>query len=376
MTKPSPTLRKAAILIASLDDRTAQRLLNQMGPVQAERVLTAVDELDDIDPDEQEAVIAEFCRGNGAAAAEIGRGVELTGSLSHRFAPDQSSTTHSPSAPMNVLPTGVPSNAPFRFLHEANSAMVTPYLEREHPQTIAVVLSHLPPEKAADVIGRFSTTLQADVLRRLANLDEADPAIVREIEQSLERWVSEQTQTNNRREAGLVAVRKILQAAGTSNRELLTNLAKHDQEFAGILQGNPLPAPPRREVLPLSEARVINAKTPRRDPMLADLPPPVETWSFADLVQLNDADLATVFQATGTELTLLALTAAPPAIVERIVQRLPRREAKLFRKSLLAMGPTRLSDVEKAQQEIAAIAHRLADEGRIHAPHIRPLAAA
>ena len=178
MTTPNSTLRKAAILIASLDETTARRLLNQMGPTQAARVRDAVAALDQINPIEQEQVISEFFRHNPPSAAPIERGVELAGSLSRHSQADDHEDDHDhdtnnrgdddhvghgmDDATYTAIPSigsavaGEPANKPFRFLHGAKAEIVTPYLEREHPQTIAVVLSHLPAEKAADVLGKFS----------------------------------------------------------------------------------------------------------------------------------------------------------------------------------------------------------------------------
>ena len=385
MKQRQPTLRKAAILIASLDDRTARQLLEQMGTEQAQRVRKAVDELDDIDPTEQSQVIEEFCRVSPLIPKDLHPGIELDGSLAAKLSLPTQPEMNTPSAPGTNHALS-PEAAPFRFLHEARAEMLTPYLEREHPQTVAVVISYLPPAQAADVLATLPAVLQAEVLGRLANLDEADPEIIREVEQSLEHWVTEQTKNHRRREAGMNAVKNILHAAGGSQRQILANLAHHDQALAGKLTSK-RPAPAAEStggILPLRGMRQDAASTLLRLPpkrtsapvSISIAPRHEETWTFDDVQDLQDEALPAVFQAAGMDLTVLALAGAPAAFVERLAQRLPRREAKQLRKSLAKLVPTRLSDVEQAQSEIAVQAHRLADAGRILAPHGTLLAAA
>ena len=375
MKQRQPTLRKAAILIASLDGRTARHLLEQMGPEQAQRVREAVEELDDIDPAEQAQVIEEFCRVSPLVPNDLHPGIELDSSLAAKLSLPAPPEMHPmPAPPAKQEPA--PEATPFRFLHEARAEMLTPYLEREHPQTVAVVISYLPPAQAANVLATLPAALQAEVLRRLANLDEADPEVIREVEQSLEHWLTEQVKSHHRREAGMNAVKNILQAAGGSQRQILANLTHYDQDLAGKLTGKrPTPAAP-------AKLQISGTLAPKRSsasitiPLSALAPKYEETWTFDDVQQLDDDALPAVFQAAGMELTVLALAGASAEFVERLAKRLPSRDAKQLRKSLAKLVPTRLSDVEQAQHEIAVRAHRLADAGRILAPQGTLLAAA
>ncbi|HZZ73864.1 MAG TPA: FliG C-terminal domain-containing protein [Pirellulales bacterium] len=424
MTTSKSTLRKAAILIASLDERTARRLLDQMGHAQADRVREAVDALGAIDPEEQRRVIEEFCRVSPAVANDAHPGLELSDSLAAKLAlpADSAAATRggltsaegSLDGANGFSPapeTGPPG--PFHFLRTADAEMLTPYLEREHPQTVAVVVSHLPPAQAASVLMKLTATLQADVLRRLSNLDEAAPEIVQEVERNLESWLAEQTKRHKRREAGLLAVKNILYAAGGSQRQLIANLSHHDRDLAAQVAVKPAPtaaapmvpasvAAPRKKlqlnepimrpmILPMHSettrlgTKAIGATLPiavSRPKQLAAVQPPIEpaaeisSWSFEDVRNLDDANLAQVFTSAGTELTVLAVAGAPAEMVERLARRLTGREARKLRKALSKLAPTRLRDVEEAQQAIADHAARLADAGAISAPASNALAAA
>src|SRR5687768_3002628 len=168
------TTRKAAILIASLDARSADALLNGLPPHEADEVRRLAVALETIDPAEQEAVIGEF----------LGRpvGQSLRGRHA-RTADDAGVELNLSSGPREQGPR-------FRFLQEAECDRLAPFLQGEHPQTIAVVLSHLSPNRALEVLSGLSPSLQADVVRRLVDLDEMDPDVLRDVERSLESRIS------------------------------------------------------------------------------------------------------------------------------------------------------------------------------------------
>ena len=115
---------------------------------------------------------------------------------------------------------------PFRFLRDAEADKLVRVLAGERPQTIALVLSHLPPQQAGSVLARLQPALQNEVVRRLVDLEETDPEILREVEQALQSRLSEQVQMQRRRVAGLAAVAGILQASdGRTGMQILDNLA-------------------------------------------------------------------------------------------------------------------------------------------------------
>ena len=91
---------------------------------------------------------------------------------------------------------------PFRALHEASPRSLAPFLEREHPQTIAVIVSHLPSDRAAEVLAGLPGDLQIEVARRLVDLEETDPEILQEVERGLESWLCEQVRSDRRRGPG------------------------------------------------------------------------------------------------------------------------------------------------------------------------------
>jgi flagellar motor switch protein FliG len=317
-------LRKAAVLVASLDADNARAILEQMAPAQAQSVRQAVECLGAVDPREQRQVIEEFFRIEPLVPRKQPSGIELDDRLPKRLSMSPARETESEKPDRS-------GGAPFRFLHQASTKWLAPFLEREHPQTIAVVVSHLPADRAAEILAGFKAELQIEVARRLVDLDETDPEILREVERGLETWLCQQVRGDRRRTAGLTALNNILGAASPQAKEhILANLARHDRQLS---------------------ARVK--------------PPQVSGLSFVELEQLEAISLGAVVRHASRELLLLALAGAGPGFAERVYEVLSPDEAQSLAESLRNLGPTRLSDVEQAQQELVESARHLELSGQI-----------
>jgi len=130
---------------------------------------------------------------------------------------------------------------PFVRLREAENEKLARLLAGERPQTIALVLSHLSSRQAAGVLACLQPNLQTEVVRRLVDLEETDPAILHEVEQALESRLSQQVRMQRRRVAGLEAVSGILEASdGDLRLQILDNLTARDQKLAERLLPPPM----------------------------------------------------------------------------------------------------------------------------------------
>jgi flagellar motor switch protein FliG len=322
-------IRKAAILVASLDQRGADLLLEQMDERQARAVRDALVDLDEIDPAEQQRVIEEFFRFGSLLPGKCPSGIELDDRLAKRFLQPE---------PEPVNWSEPSSQTPFHFLRDAEADKLAKILVAERPQTIALVLSHLPPEQSGDVLARLAPALQVDVIRRLVDLEETDPEILREVERGLQTRFSEQVQMQRRRVAGLSAVSGILDASRqTAGMQILKNLSNFDRGLADRLG-------------------------PQR-------------FEFTDLLRLSNTALASVIDASDPEWIVLALVGAPPEWVDHFLVHYSEPDGRAIRHRLEHFGPIRLSDVEQARGELAAVAHRLAMSGKIEIPKRRRTAA-
>lgn len=314
MTGNDDRLRKAAVLVSALDADSADALLDRLPPNQAGMIRRMLVELFDIDPREQEVLMAEFVgRPNGnsangdAAVADGGVSLELS----------------SPAADVVKRPSPT-----FRFLHEAADEDLRELLKGERPQTVAVVVSHLPSQRAAEVLGMLPDALQADVMQRLARLDETDAEVLADVEKTLEQRFRRRLPADAGRLAGVGAVKGILDdASPDQRRSLLSKIARQDPTLASRLTRS--------------------------------------TVTFADLTSLTDASLRMLCETAEHEALVVALAGGELDFTRRIVSVLPRIRGSRLQSAIDSLGPTRLSDVELAQEEIVHTARFLENSGRL-----------
>jgi flagellar motor switch protein FliG len=308
-------LRKAAILVANLDRVAADAVLELLAPDQARQVRYMVLSMDEISDAELEEVLEEFAGMRTIKPARAASGVELAGRLAQEIGWGEN--IHDDSAEDEE-----PSGMPFQRLREEEGEKIARILSGERPQTIALVLSHLPPRQAGGILVRFSADQQVEIVRRLVELEETDPAILREVEKTLESRLSRQVQMQRRRVAGMDAISGILEASsGDVSMKILDNLAVGDRNLARKFA-----------------------------------PPP---FDFDDLERMDDAFQAAVFRAADPACVMPALLGASPRLIERALSALPYEEAENLHRQLSNPGPIRLSDVEIARRRIGEIAGRM-----------------
>jgi flagellar motor switch protein FliG len=339
-------VRKAAILVASLDRTLADAMLEQLPPEQSQQVRRAAASLGRIDPAEQQRIIDEFLRIGPLVPDASPSGIELDSPQVHEqlaagkgaSGPDdfQDRTAASArsvgadrplprmsEAPRDRRPDGVDAtDSLFGFLRETDDEKLAHLLQGERPQAIALILSRLPSSRAAGVLAHVPPNLQVEIIRRLIDLDETDPNVMQEVQRALEARLSRQFATQRRHTAGLETVSEILEAFdGRMGGRLLENLAASDRKLAERLG--------------------------------------LKTVHFDDIASLDDAAVAATQQAADPELLFTALVGAPPPVVERFLTAMAPRDAKRLTKQLRRPGPLRLSDIEDAQRQIAALVQRL-----------------
>jgi flagellar motor switch protein FliG len=308
-------LRKAAILVANLDRVAADAVLELLSPDQAKQVRYQVLSMDEIADAELEEVLEEFADMRAPKPARAASGVELAGRLAQEVGlgaeVDDESDEYETSGGL-----------PFQRLREAEGEKIARILAGERPQTIALVLSHLPPHQAGGVLVRFPADQQVEIVRRLVDLEETDPVILREVEKALESRLSRQVQMQRRRVVGMDAVSGILEASsGDVSMKILDNLAAGDRNLA-------------RKFGP-------------------------EPFDFENLERMDAAFQASVIRSADPAWLMPALLGASPRLIERALGSLPYEEAEQLHRQLSNPGPIRLSDVEIARRRIGETAGRL-----------------
>jgi flagellar motor switch protein FliG len=217
MSTLDPNLRKAAVLLRSLDSNTAALMLDQLSPGEAAAIRGAMRALGSVESDEQSDVAAELRRSRSTNNGTRGRDVELSLSASAERADDDQ---------LSRLRDSAGRLRRFEFLESAPIHSLVPHLAREHAQTIAVVLSHLKPQRAAAVLAELPPKAQAATIERLSALGETDPESVSVLERELEAWFAKREISRAGNSRGRDTMATILAAADAASRERIMHNMK------------------------------------------------------------------------------------------------------------------------------------------------------
>jgi flagellar motor switch protein FliG len=327
----SPSLdgrHKAAIALLSLDEEIATAVLSQMNENDVRSLCTAVTELEDVGPDIIVGVLEELEQGLTSPLAMVkAGGTKYVRKLADKaFGADR--------AERLFLPPGSQTE-PLALLRTARVNAIAQLLAEEHPQIAAVVLTQLPAGIAAKVLALMTPEQAADLMARLAELEEVPEHAVAEASESLV---------------------KALEAAGA--------LASSDTraEFDGLA---------------FSAAIVNELSQERGDDLLGIIGEKNETtatrireamFTFEDLTKIPTREMGNLLRSVQSESLVTALQTAPVELREHFFASLSQRAAATLRDDLMAASPKRLSEVEAAQREIVEAAMRLADEGKLTLP--------
>ncbi|MCB9025914.1 MAG: flagellar motor switch protein FliG [Bdellovibrionaceae bacterium] len=213
-------------------------------------------------------------------------------------------------------------------LEMVDAKSLSNFLINEHPQTIALILAHLEPEKKGEVLKRLPEALQAEVVLRLSSLDHVAPELIAEVDQVLKRELSS---IGTVEQASLGGVQPVAEMLNVMDKNTETSIMSRIEE---------------------------------KDPILAEEIRKL-MFVFEDIVKIDDKGIQTLLKEVPNDRLLLALKTANEEIREKIFKNISQRAANLLKEDLSSLGPSRLSDVESAQVEIVNIARRLEQEGKI-----------
>lgn len=222
----------------------------------------------------------------------------------------------------------VRSGAPFDFIKKTDPAQLLSFIHLEHPQTIALVLSHLDSNQAAVVLSSLPPALQTDVASRIASMDKTTPEIVKEVENILEQRISSVSAEGVTSSGGVRTVAEILNRIDrATEKSILQVLEQEDSPLA-------------EEIKKLM-------------------------FVFEDLVLVDDRGIQQVMKEVDSKELALAIKAASSEVKEKIFKNMSKRAAEAVKEEMEFMGPVRLRQVEEAQQRIVAIVRKLEEGGEI-----------
>ena len=217
---------------------------------------------------------------------------------------------------------------PFEFVRKTDASQLLNFIQDEHPQTIALILSYLPAAQAAGVVSALAPEKQADVARRIAIMDRTSPDVIKEVEKVLERKLASLVNQDYTVVGGVDSIVNILNTVDRSTeKHIMETLEIEDPELADEI---------RRKM-----------------------------FVFEDILVLDNRSIQTVLREVDNNELAIALKNANEDVQRVIFDNLSSRLATMIKEDMEFMGPVRLKDVEDAQQKIVNIIRKLEDSGEI-----------
>ncbi len=314
--------RKAAILLVILGPERAAQVLKHLDEADVEMLTIEIANLGEISDEEKKAVLEEFHGLLQAREMLVSGGIDYAKQvLEKAFGPEKA---------MRIIERLV-SNLqvrPFEFVKKADPLQLVNFLQSEHPQVIALVLSYLEPAMASQVLGALPEELQIEVVKRIALLERTSPEIVKEIERSLERKLS-----------GIVSQQFSKVGGVDTAAEIMNNIDRQTE---------------KKIMERLSQETPELAEEIRR-----------RMFVFEDILKLDDRSIQLVLREVDTRDLAVALKGASDEVKEKIFKNMSKRAAQILKDELEFMGPVRVKDVEEAQQKIINVIRRLEEAGEI-----------
>ncbi len=315
-------ITKAAILMLAIGPERAAIVLKQLSPEAVEEVTRELASLGRVPHALQTSVVEEFY--TASMASQYGN----EGSLDYaRTLLLNSLDAKSAERMLGAIQTQV-QKKPFSFLQRAESENLMTFIQDEHPQTIALIVCHLPHHKSSEILVGLPMQKQIEVIKRVANMEQTNPEVIREVERGLESRLSSMLVQSMEKAGGVETVAEIL------------NLADRATEKS-IMEG-------------------LEAEDPDLVEQIRRL-----MFVFEDVMKVNDKGIQAVLKEVDNSELSLALKTASPDLQTKIFKNMSERAAQLIKEDMEYMGPVRVSDVETAQQRIVDIVRRLEEAGEV-----------
>ncbi len=315
-------LSKAAVLLICLGEEATARIFNELSDDEVRQVTRMMATIDHIPTEIKEKVFESFSDSQSAFAGLFVKG--------HEFAKKAITATKEETRMQLLLEQFISGTEvkPLETIATMQPRMVAGLLEKEHPQTVALVLSTQHIEHASEIIANLPEAIQADVVYRIAKIEKVSPEVINQIEDALHR------------EIGLVGSREQREIGGIDKVVDLLSSMKNN------LDGDILDS--------IEETDAEIAEEIRK-----------RMFTFENLLVLDGRSLQMILREVNNDALTMALKTASDEMKEKIFANMSNRAADMIRDDLEAMGPVRLSEVDMMQQSIVKIALKLEEEGKL-----------
>ena len=316
-------IQKSALLFITLGPEASADILKRLPETEIQKITYEIANISTVTSEQRHSILEEFLEMNKAKDYLLEGGLDYAKELlSKALGPQRAGEI------LNKVAEASQLNRPFAIARKADAQQILNIINYEHPQTIALILCYLQVEKAAQIISELPEEIQSEVALRIATMNTTSPDVIREIEKVLDDKLSTIVKTETTVLGGIDTLVGILnQVDRTTEKNITESLQEQDYELAEKIKSC--------------------------------------MFVFEDILTLDDVAIQRILREVETKELALALKGASEEVANVIYKNQSKRAAASLKEDIEYLGPVRLTDVEKAQQQIVAVIRRLEDAQEI-----------
>ena len=315
-------ITKSAVLLISLGPEKSSKIFKHLKEEEIEQLTLEIANTRSVSPQLKEQILNEFY--------EVCLAQQYIAEGGIGYARDLLEKALGEEKPKDVIGrlTASLQVRPFEFIRKTDPGQLLNFIQDEHPQTIALILSYLPSSQASMIVSSLPLEKQADVAKRIAKMDRTSPDVIKEVERVLERKLASLVNQDYTIVGGVDAIVDILNNVDRgTERHIMENLEIDEPELADEIRK--------------------------------------KMFVFEDILALDDRTIQRVLRDVQNDDLAIALKGANEEVQNTIFNNLSKRLSAMIREDMDFMGPVRMKDVEEAQQKIVNIIRKLEDTGEI-----------
>ncbi|MDR1031153.1 MAG: flagellar motor switch protein FliG [Treponema sp.] len=314
--------QKAAIFLVSIGAEVSSEIFKYLREDEIETLTFEIARLETVESEQKDAILQEFQELMMANQFITTGGIDYARELLEKALGNQKAVDI-----INRLTSSLQVR-PFDFIRRTDPAHLLNFIQQEHPQTIALIVAYLEPNKASVIIQNLPHEMQSDVARRIATMDRTSPEVLREVERVLEKKLSTLSSEDYTAAGGVESIVEILNLVDrTSEKQIIEALEGDDPELAEEIKKR--------------------------------------MFVFEDIVMIDDKSIQKILREVDSGELAKALKSVDAEVQDKIFRNMSKRAAGMLKEDMDYMGPVRLKDVEEAQQKIVSIIRRLEETGEI-----------
>ncbi|MFP4382410.1 MAG: flagellar motor switch protein FliG [Spirochaetia bacterium] len=314
--------QKAAIFLVTIGSEVSAEIFKHLREDEIESLTFEIARLETIDSEERDRVLTEFQELMMAQDFITTGGIDYARELLEKSLGSQKAVDI-----INRLTSSLQVR-PFDFIRRTDPSHLLNFIQTEHPQTIALILAFLEPQKASVILSSLDHEIQSNVSKRIATMERTDPNVLREVERVLEKKLSTLSSEDYTSAGGVESIVEILNLVDRSTEKaIIESLEEEDPELAEEIKKR--------------------------------------MFIFEDIVMLDDRAIQKVMREVDTAELAKALKSVDSEVQDKIFRNQSKRAATLLKEDMEYMGPIRMKDVEEAQQKIVSIIRKLEEQGEI-----------